>query len=256
MLALGKARESIDNTPENLSPDGRPLILFLCDSLAVLWKDWPKNMRITGIGDGWNFSLSGTCPYEGDKSVFMIVGQPFQENVPGGAWLVVAAMRCQGCLRFIVGIVSKSGDSWEYHAHYPLGSPDDSVDVSVPEAIAADFSEALRCMSVGSPKAAVAMCRRSVQASCDALGAKGKNLKEQIDDLATKQIITDPLRRMAHKVRLTANRELHASTDDLETFGEPEAAAIIKVMREYFHHVYVMPALLDDNEPGAQAASE
>ena len=111
-------------------------------------------------------------------------------------------------------------------------------------------------MWVGSPKAAVAMCRRSVQASCDALGAKGKNLKEQIDDLATKQIITDPLRKMAHRVRLTANRELHASTDDLETFKEPEATAIIKVMREYFHHVYVMPALLNDDEPGAQAASE
>jgi len=61
---------------------------------------------------------------------------------------------------------------------------------------------------------------------------------------------------MAHRVRLTANRELHASTDDLETFKEPEAAAIIKVMTEYFHHVYVMPALLNDDEPGAQAASE
>jgi len=42
----------------------------------------------------------------------------------------------------------------------------------------------------------------------------------------------------------------------LETFKEPEAAAIIKVMTEYFHHVYVMPALLNDDEPGAQAASE
>lgn len=93
-------------------------------------------------------------------------------------------------------------------------------------------------------KATVAMCRRSVEASCEDLGAKGKNLKEQIDDLATKGKITEPLKEMAHKVRLTANRELHGKSDDLDAFSETDASGIVAFVREYFHHVYVMPALL------------
>lgn len=47
-----------DNAPENASPDGRDLIEFLCDSLAVLWKDWSRDMRINVLdANNSRFSL-------------------------------------------------------------------------------------------------------------------------------------------------------------------------------------------------------
>jgi hypothetical protein len=188
----------------------------------------------------------------------MIVGEPFAEERSYRVFRVAAAMRCQGCLKFILGIVRKGSDNiWHYEAHYPLGKPSDEVDNHVPPSIASDFAEALRCLWVRSFKATVAMCRRSVEASSKEKGAKGANLKERIDDLASKGIITDPLRRMAHRVRLTANEELHGASDDLDTFTEPEAEAIVKCVREYFHHVYVMPALLDAyDEPKTMLRAE
>jgi len=62
---------------------------------------------------------------------------------------------------------------------------------------------------------------------------------------------------MAYRVRLTANRELHGKTDDLDSIIEKDAEAIIRFTREYFYHVYVMPALLKGfEEPGEKPATE
>ncbi|HKV39890.1 MAG TPA: DUF4145 domain-containing protein, partial [Blastocatellia bacterium] len=77
-----------------------------------------------------------------------------------------------------------------------------TVDKSVPSEIAADFAEALRCLWVKAYRAAVAMCRRSIEASCNQLGAKGNRLVDKIDDLAQKGKITAPLKDWAHEVRL------------------------------------------------------
>jgi uncharacterized protein DUF4145 len=88
------------------------------------------------------------------------------------------------------------------------------------------------------------MCRRSLQSSCDDKKAKGNNLYEQIDDLAAEGTITKPLKELAHKVRLVANKELHAGSDGLDAITEKDAEAVITFTRHYFEHVYVMPASL------------
>jgi hypothetical protein len=239
-LAAGESPETI-----RLESTNADALKFLYASLSVLWKDWPRDMRVTRLDDGFGFSLSGTCPHYRDRSVFMVVGSPLIESLAPGVHRVAAAMRCQGCLKFILGIVLRGSDgSWNYEEHYPIGAPDDSVDDNVPVPIAADFSEALRCLWVKAYKATVAMCRRSVEASCKDLNAQGNSLFAKIDDLAKKGVITEPLRQMAHAVRLTANRELHGEVDDLATITPGDAEAIIAFTKEYFHHVYVMPAKL------------
>jgi len=235
----------------------------LFSHLAVLWRDYPLDMKPTLLNakKDNHFALSGTCPHCRKGSVFTSATVPHAiMNYSTGREELAAPMQCPGCAKYILGIVARRGDEAEYLAHYPVGSPDDAVDPNVPAAIAADFSEALRCVWVRSHKAAVAMCRRSVEASCIDLNAKGKNLYQKIDDLADNGIITDPLRRMAHRVRLTANAELHGKKgkqadtakegealsvgDDLADVVARDAEAMIAFVREFFHHVYVMPALL------------
>ena len=152
------------------------------------------------------FSLTGKCPHINHDSVFM----PVTSVHHLGDNRFCAAMPCQGCKGLILGIVYRYGEKdWRYETHYPMGSPDDSVDENVPKPIAEDFAEAMRCLWVKSYKAAVAMCRRSVEAACHDLGATGRNRYQKIEDLASQGAITDPMRRMAHRVRLTGNENLH-----------------------------------------------
>ncbi len=89
------------------------------------------------------------------------------------------------------------------------------------------------------------MCRRSIQTSClDQKADRKKKLVAQIDELASKGVITEPLRQFAHEVRLEGNDGAHPDPDGLENVTPKDADDIIEFTREYLHHVYVMPAKL------------
>jgi len=271
MLALGKSIQSVDNASENLNQVGRSLLSFLCDSLACLWKDWPKHMKLTELeAESGKFSLRGECPHCQQASVFIQVTTVHAEEIEERLQRLAVGMQCQGCLEHILAITLKQREYNKpsrllYAAHYPLGKPDDSVAEEVAAAnpiIALDFAEALRCVWVKSYKAAVAMCRRSVEATCKHFGATGYTLEKKIDDLAAQGKITEPLKEMAHAVRVSGNRGLHgkkttdatpddqdAPLDDLDLFGEDEAKAMIAFTQQLFYHVFVMPALLEKYKP-------
>lgn len=173
-------------------------------------------MKLTELEtESGKFSLRGTCPHCQQGSVFIQVTTIHAEQFSQWQQKLAVGMQCQGCLEHILAVALKtrshSGQptTLGYLQHYPLRKPQDSVDPSVPKDIAEDFAEAMRCFWVKSYKASIAMCRRSVEASCKQLGAKGKNLNAKIDDLFAQGKITESLKRMAHRVRLTANEKLH-----------------------------------------------
>ncbi len=88
------------------------------------------------------------------------------------------------------------------------------------------------------------MCRRALQASCVELKAKDAKLQDQIDELASKGVITESLKQMAHEVRLTGNDGAHPGKDGLNDVSEPDSRDMIEFTREFFHHVFVVPAKL------------
>ncbi len=148
--------------------------------------------------------------------------------------------------------VPSTGDNnFSLVAVYPLGKPNDFVDETVPPEIASDFREALRCQWIEAHKATVTMCRRALQASAIALGASGERLIYQIDYLATKGTITSPLKALAHEVRVTGNVGAHPDRDGLSDVKKEDAVDMVEFTREFFHHVYVMPAKLKARAPKA-----
>jgi len=219
------------------------LIDVLCGSVAVLWRDWPRPMEVASAGEG-GFVLTGECPHCCRPVAFTSVGRSHTEEQDGRKRMI-GALQCCGCHKYILGIICYSvpGPSpcrWFYEAHYPLGEPNDSVSEHVPETIAADFKEALRCHWVKAYNATAEMCRRTVQATCIKHGATGKSLGDQIDGLAAKGIITAPLKDMAQAVRLGGNRGAHAS-DAEGPIGPEDAEALIEFTNHLLQHVYVMP---------------
>jgi uncharacterized protein DUF4145 len=208
---------------------------------------------------GYNqIAASGECPHCAHRSFFKPVTSPYFEN-SGASQISCIGAQCEACKSFVLVLGTRAANTggqqpWNLKAVYPLGRPNDSVDASVPDAIAVDFKEALRCRWVDAYKATVTMCRRAIQASCLAQGAsKRKKLTAQIDQLASKGLITTPLKDFAHEVRLEGNDGAHPEPDGLDRVGPKDADDIIQFTREYLHHVYVMPALLAARKTAAAA---
>lgn len=233
-----------------LIEDALSLSELLRQAVSILWKDWPRNMQLSMLDQvGWRVTLRGTCPYCAREAVFMAVGGSFHQRMIGRSGNdfreIVSAMQCQGCLRFILSLVSFNETTQRVESinHYPVGEPDDSVPDDIPTAIGKDFSEALRCRWVDGYNATVEMCRRALEASCLERGApeKLRTLQEMIDWVAGQGMITKSLQDMAHKIRLGGDRGAHPSERVLE---KEDADAVIEFTWEYFQHVYVMPAKL------------
>ncbi len=220
-------------------------------SLAVLWDYWSETMELASIwGDGQGFSLRGQCPHCHHHVAFMTVTNPYIEESTVLDSRMIAAARCTACNGYILAIlktvrVTSQSSKYVYECHYPLGAPDDSIADGIPESIAGDFKEALRCHWVKAWKATVLMCRRSLQVSCDLEGAVGNDLFNQIDDLEQKQRITETLKKMAHRIRLLGKKGAHGDYSDIDdTITPKDAEDAITFVRHYFEHIYVLPKKL------------
>lgn len=208
-------------------------------------------MEVMHLGsvNEFRFSLNGECPHCKRQCSFMPVDGAHVELAEGKLTSRgVCAMQCQGCRNFILGFVLYDGKtvaSMRYEKHYPLGKPNDEVGPDIPVEVASGFQEAIRCQWVNCFVATVLMCRRSLQISCDREQAKGDDLCRQVDSLAKSGTITEPLRKMAHRIRLFGKQGAHGDYSDIDsTITEEDAVDAIAFMRHYLEHVYVLPAKL------------
>jgi Domain of unknown function (DUF4145) len=205
------------------------------------------------------FSARGMCPHCSLPSLHMFVVGPHIKptsgtNGPESNVLV----QCQNCqaVTFIIGHRNNQHSPlYVYKESFPIGNPEASVDKAITTGVRADFVEAQRCRSVNAYKATVVMCRRALQASCQDLKAAGYRLIDQIDDLAAKGKITTALKGMAHDVRKLGNEGAHPDEDGLGDVTEEDADDIVEFTRQYFEHVYVMPARSESFRKRREAAT-
>jgi hypothetical protein len=213
-------------------------------------------MRVTNTGEN-SFVVAGECPHCRSQAAFMTVTRPYQTNPENFPNYMVSAARCVACNDYILVIlkaaINNLNITWEYLMHYPLGMPDETLDPNIPADVATDFKEAIRCQHVKAYRACVVMCRRALQTSALIFKASGTTLVGQIEDLGSKGIITAPLKDFAHEIRLTGNAGAHS--DGLGDISARDAEAIMEFTREFFDHVYVMPAKLKARRPAPPAAT-
>ena len=191
------------------------------------------------------FNARGLCPHCAHISLHLMVAGPVLVSAPERSEIESNVLvQCQNCLGVSLVIAVRSLRNYDltYSDCYPLDNPEKSVEKVIPAGVRDDYVEALRCDTVRAYKAAVVMCRRSLQASCRNLNAEGKNLINQIDDLAAKDTITAALKNMAHEIRKLGNEGAHPDEDGLGDVTEEDSDDIIEFTRQYFEHVYVMPA--------------
>ena len=141
-----------------------------------------------------------------------------------------------------------TGTRYEYEKHYPIGRPDDSTSPEIPEPIAGEYREAIRCRWVNAYRASVLLCRRALEVSCQLEKAQGKLLFDKIEDLAGRQMITGTLKRMASRIRLLGNTGAHGDyMEVLDNITEADADDALQFMEHYLNYVYVFPARLNQS---------
>lgn len=144
---------------------------------------------------------------------------------------------CNGCDFFL--LVKRHGQ--QIQQVYPSPLPK-AVDEKIPEKISKDFAEALLCLSIGANRGAAVLARRAVQTIClDKLDkdSKSSKLKDQIDELFTKNIITEDLKGWAHEVRFVGNDAAHPGDQEVE---KTDAEEILDLLESFCEVLYVAPA--------------
>src|SRR5438105_2720811 len=112
-------------------------------------------------------------------------------------------MICQHCSR-MVWAMNQGGKEVILYPVSKLTAPDE-----YPEDVRDNFTEALRSLAHGNYKSAVVMARTALQASTRGMNAKGTNLKQEIEDLASRHVIPKSLEDWAHSIRDGGNLVAH-----------------------------------------------
>jgi hypothetical protein len=143
-------------------------------------------------------------------------------------------------------------DDFEPRNFELLFPPKRNVPEGTPPSVAKEYVEALK-QRVFSPNAYGIMVGRMLEALCADRGAKGKNLKECIEDLASKSVIPQQLADMADYLREFRNIGGHYERGDLTEAEVPYLEAISAALLEY---VYGAPNLLQQVKVRLQELEE
>ena len=166
-----------------------------------------------------------------------------------GAGVVFSA--CPDCNSLIVeSYVPKTGA----RLLYPRVPSRGSVHVSVPPNIRNDYEEAVLVMG-DSPNASAALSRRCLQALLVEQGAKKRDLKDQIDELAcsfpsyVKEFV-DHVRQLGN---IAAHTKQDVNTAEILPVVEGEAVYMIEVLEQLFDHYYAKPAAAENRKQEIEA---
>jgi hypothetical protein len=204
----------------------------------------PRQIRIE-IPD-----TSITCPYCKVLSRFVDTSKSvFDENK--GVWSILQCIGCKGPVLAIyrwTGSYALAGNEVGVPVVEPkparvFPESEPSVHKSIPQPVAEAYKESIVCYNVGAWKGSAILCRRALQASIVDKGADvKKRLRDQIHELATRQIITQDISNWAHTIRLLGNDGAHPyNKGSLTNVTKSDLDEMLRFMESYLKYVYEMP---------------
>ncbi len=120
-------------------------------------------------------------------------------------------------------------------------------DEELPEEVKVAFREAMKALNEEIWNGCVTMCRRALEEATEDLGAEGRDLFTQIDDLETKRKITPELKEWAHEGRLGGKLGAHG-TKQKKWADKEDAEEVLEFCRWFFRYVYVLPKQLAERK--------
>jgi len=109
---------------------------------------------------------------------------------------------------------------------------------TVPQEIAGDYAEGVRCLNVEAFRGSVVMFRRSLESAAIAKGGVGKDLLSALQSLVEKKILSKANHALATGVRLFGNYGAHPSTDQLSSVSRDDAELVLQVTRQLLKKMF------------------
>ena len=167
--------------------------------------------------------------------------------VTGGGKLVgfVSLDTCQNCGTPAYFVVPHTTQREKILDRYPKLEVD--PDEELPEQVKVAFREAMKALNEEIWNGCVTMCRRALEEATEDLGAEGRDLFTQIDDLETKRKITPELKEWAHEGRLGGKLGAHGMKQK-KWADQDDAEEVLEFCRWFFRYVYVLPKQLAERK--------
>jgi hypothetical protein len=109
---------------------------------------------------------------------------------------------------------------------------------TVPQEIAADYAEAVRCLNIEAFRASVVMFRRSLESAAIEKGGVGRDLLSALQSLVERRILSKANHALATGVRMFGNYGAHPSTDQLSSVSRDDAELVLQVTRQLIKKMF------------------
>jgi hypothetical protein len=180
------------------------------------------------------------CPFCEEKGNFEIAHHAEKKKPNGHKVLNFDTLKCGNCASYVMVFWSTNRGMHDFRVlPWPIKKLEKYPD-HWPEAVGRYWLQAKRNIKDENWDAAALMARSSLQVSLREQDASGRNLKQEIDDLAEKGVLPKIMQEWAHNVRELGNDSAHPQPDQPATSSK-DAKDIVGFMDYLFEYLYTLP---------------
>lgn len=207
--------------------------------------------------DSW-WSLGEWSGYDGTKLALYRITCPFcmetgnfstefhaTKKQPNGSKIInFDTLKCGNCSSFVQVLWSAGNTVHDYRVQpWPLKI--ERAPEHYPEAIGRFWLQAKRNLRDRNWDAAAVMARSALQLALRSNGAVGANLKQEIDNLASKGILPPLMQEWSHNVRELGNDSAHPNPDQ-EPTSPRDASDIVGFLDFLLQYLYTLPKKINE----------
>ncbi|MCI0423516.1 MAG: DUF4145 domain-containing protein [Acidobacteria bacterium] len=184
------------------------------------------------------------CPFCGESGNFSTEYSAKKKKPNGRKVLNFDTLKCGNCASY-VQVFWSAGDGLHAFRVQPWPLSLKKAPEHWPEAIGRYWLQAKRNIKDENWDAATVMARSALQLALRDQKAAGKNLREEIDDLAQKGVLPKIMQEWAHTVRELGNDSAHPKTGQKPT-DPRDARDIARFLDFFLEYSYSLPKQINE----------
>jgi len=185
-----------------------------------------------------------TCPFCNERGNFSKEFGAEKKKPNGRKVLHFDTYKCGSCSSY-VQVFWSAGDSLHAYRVQPWPLKIESAPKHWPEHVGRYWLQAKRSIRDENWDAAAVMARSALQVALRDQNATGRNLREEIDCLASSGILPKVMQDWSHQVRELGNDSAHPKPDQPPT-DPRDARDIVQFLDYFLEYSYTLPKKIDE----------
>ncbi len=185
-----------------------------------------------------------TCPFCMEEGNFSTEFHAEKKHPNGSKVLNFDTLKCGNCSSYVQVFWSAGDRLYDYRVQ-PLPLKYEKAPEQYPEAIGRFLLQAKRNLKDRNWDAAAVMARSALQLALRSHDAKGANIKQEIDDLASKGILPPIMQEWSHNVRELGNDSAHPNPEQPPT-DPKDATDIVGFLDFLLEYLYTLPKKINE----------